>query len=130
MGIRVALALLGAFHILGGMVMIVSPDIWYVTAPGVTMTGPYNFHFIVDIGLIFVASGAGMMLSLRNGMAAFVLAGAIWPALHALFHMLLWMHHGLPMDAKIAFAETVLVAGVGLAGLALAWVHAKRNGAI
>ena len=37
--------------------MLVSPEHWYFSVPGVTTTGPFNQHFIRDIGLIFLFVG-------------------------------------------------------------------------
>ncbi len=128
--VRIFLVVLGAFHALNGLTMIVSPEGWYVLVPGVTMTGPANVHFIIDIGLAFLASGAGMMLGARARWAAFALAGAVWPALHALFHVTLWLHHGFPSDGQIAFSEVVLVLGVSALGLVLGWMRAKREGVV
>ncbi len=37
--------------------MLAVPADWYFAVPGVTTTGPFNQHFIRDIGLIFVLIG-------------------------------------------------------------------------
>jgi phage-related tail protein len=81
-----------------------------------------NHHFIVDIGLAFSASGAGLLFTLRAGRAAaaFVLAGATWPALHALLHMFEWLGHGVPPDPGAAATEGLGDIVVGLIGLAVA----------
>ena len=39
---------------LNGAFMLVAPGPWYETVPGVTGTGPFNPHFIRDIGRDFV----------------------------------------------------------------------------
>ena len=49
--------------------MLTAPENWYAGVPGVTMAGPINLHFITDIGLAFLASGAGVMLGARKGFA-------------------------------------------------------------
>ena len=81
-----------------------------------------NHHFIVDIGLAFSASGAGLLFIFRAGRAtaAFVLAGAIWPALHAIFHIIQRLSHGVPPGASAAAGEGLGVIVIGLLGLALA----------
>jgi hypothetical protein len=58
---RGLLSLLGLFHQPNGLFMIADTEAWYLTAPGVSQTGPMNPHFIVDIGLAFAASGAGAL---------------------------------------------------------------------
>ena len=81
-----------------------------------------NHHFIVDIGLALSASGAGLLLTLRAGRAAaaFVLAGATWPAPHATSHIIEWLSNGVPPDPRAATAEGLGVIVVGLLGPALA----------
>lgn len=126
MPLRVLLVLLGLIHLANGLFMISAPASWYAAAPGVSDTGPMNPHFIVDIGLIFVASGAGMAMGMFSGRpaAAFALAGATWPALHALFHIFEWIADGFPRDPRIAATEAVGVVFVGLLGVALAIARA------
>jgi len=80
--------LLGLGGVANGIFMLLSPTDWYFAVPGVTSTGPFNQHFIRDIGLIFMLLGAALLVgvvrpSLRVpfwGMAA------IWLSGHALFH--------------------------------------------
>ena len=49
--------LMGVLGIANGIFMLVSPEDWYVAVPGVTDTGPFNQHFVRDIGLIFLLLG-------------------------------------------------------------------------
>ena len=49
-----------------GMFMLAKPANWYFAVPGVTTTGPFNQHFLRDIGLIFVLIGAHVV-DLENG---------------------------------------------------------------
>src|SRR5881398_3514893 len=95
MAIRLILLLLGVFHLVNGLWMVVSPHGWYAGIPGVSMTGPSNDHFIADIGLAFIASGIGMVMGFaaRTINAAFALAGSVWPMLHALLHIWVWIGH-------------------------------------
>ncbi|MEN3975716.1 hypothetical protein [Emcibacter sp. SYSU 3D8] len=80
--------LLGLGAAANGLFMLVSPAAWYFTVPGVTTTGPFNQHFIRDIGLIFLLLGgafiAGAVLP-RHRIAAWG-ASSLWLAGHALFH--------------------------------------------
>ncbi len=48
-----AAVLMGLAAAANGLLMLESPAQWYLWVPGVTTTGPYNQHFIRDIGLIF-----------------------------------------------------------------------------
>lgn len=86
----VGLALaLGLGGVVNGVFMLVSPAAWYFTVPGVTTTGPFNQHFIRDIGLIFLLLGgafiAGAALP-RYRVAAWAVT-SLWLAGHALFHL-------------------------------------------
>jgi hypothetical protein len=129
---RTILLLLGLLHMANGLWMLAAPEAWYAAIPGVAMTGPINHHFIQDIGLAFMASGAGMALAFRPGAvtAALALAGATWPMLHALLHIWGWLAHGFPADAHVATSELVGVVLVSAAGFALAWVNARKAGAV
>ena len=127
--VRLLLLLLGILHIANGLFMLVAPADWYMSVPGVTATGPFNPHFILDIGMAFVASGAGLMLGAQRNAAAAILpcAGAAWPALHALIHIDGWLMHGFPADPQIAMSEVVGVAGLAALGVALAWLRLREG---
>ncbi len=45
-----------------GLFMLASPADWYFSVPGVTTTGPFNQHFVRDIGLIFLFVGTAFLL--------------------------------------------------------------------
>ncbi|WP_026597293.1 hypothetical protein [Methylobacterium sp. 77] len=79
---------LGAGLVGNGIFMLISPEAWYFAVPGVTSTGPFNQHFLRDIGLIFVLIGAGFVFgAVRSGSRALLWSmGAIWLSGHALFH--------------------------------------------
>ncbi len=63
---RILLLLIGAFYFVNGLVMLAVPENWYQVTPGVSMTGPYNWHFIIDIALIYMISGAAAMWGVRS----------------------------------------------------------------
>jgi hypothetical protein len=129
---RGLLGLLGLFHLINGLWMLLAPESWYAAVPGVTLEGPFNHHFIGDIGFAFIASGAGMLMAFRHGVAAaaFVLAGATWPALHACFHVWEWITDGLPSDPHILVSTGIGVITVSFRGFALAGVRAKQVGVV
>lgn len=129
MFVRVSLVVLGLIHLINGLYMLVAPAAWYASVPGVTATGPFNHHFITDIGFAFAASGVGMIAGFRPGRTAgaFAFAGATWPTLHALFHSWEWMSHGLPSDIGPLISTAIGVMGVSFAGLALAWVRLRQD---
>lgn len=88
---RTCLALaivLGVAAEANGLFMLVSPGGWYAAVPGVTTTGPFNQHFIRDIGLIFLLLGGGLLLGAAQPRLRSLLwtATAVWLSGHALFH--------------------------------------------
>jgi hypothetical protein len=80
---------LGGAAIANGMYMLVAPESWYVAVPGVTTTGPFNQHFVRDIGLVFLFLGAAFLLGAARADVRVASWGAasIWLAGHALFHV-------------------------------------------
>jgi hypothetical protein len=80
--------LLGILLGANGIFMLVSPTNWYFAVPGVTSTGPFNQHFLRDIGLIFLLiSGAYLVGAARPHMRVLLWAApTLWLAGHALFH--------------------------------------------
>ena len=81
--------LLGVALIANGVFMLVAPESWYFAVPGVTSTGPFNQHFVRDIGLIFLLlSGAFLVGAARPGYRVMLWAAAsLWLSGHALFHL-------------------------------------------
>lgn len=78
----------GLAAVANGAFMLVSPMDWYLAVPGVTTTGPFNQHFIRDIGMIFVFLGAAFLTGAAMPRYRVVLwsASTLWLAAHALFH--------------------------------------------
>ena len=80
--------LLGVAAIANGIYMLASPEEWYFAVPGVTTTGPFNQHFVRDIGLIFLFLGGAFLVGAARPelRVAFWAAASIWLSGHALFH--------------------------------------------
>jgi hypothetical protein len=78
----------GTLAILNGLFMLIAPAHWYFAVPGVTTTGPYNQHFIRDIGLIFLFVGTAFLLGAVRPQYRVILwaAPTLWLGAHALFH--------------------------------------------
>ena len=79
---------LGVAAIANGIFMLVAPESWYFAVPGVTTTGPFNQHFVRDIGLIFLLLGGAFLLGAAQPHVRVISWGAasIWLSGHALFH--------------------------------------------
>ena len=82
-------ALLGVALIANGVFMLVALADWYVAVPGVTATGPFNQHFLRDIGLIFLLLGGAFVVGAAQPHLRVALwaAPSIWLTGHALFHL-------------------------------------------
>ena len=79
---------LGAASEANGLFMLALPESWYFAVPGVTTTGPFNQHFIRDIGLIFLFLGTAFLIGVALPRYRIVLwaASTLWLWGHALFH--------------------------------------------
>ena len=79
---------LGVAAIANGVYMLAAPEDWYFAVPGVTTTGPFNQHFVRDIGLIFLFLGGAFLVGAAQPQWRVLLWGgaSIWLAGHALFH--------------------------------------------
>jgi len=85
---KITAALLGVMHALNGLMMLLAGQRWYQMVPGVTHTGPFNPHFVADIGAAYLA--AGMALAARAWRVDYwpaAVAGAGFLGLHAVIHL-------------------------------------------
>ena len=71
------------------MAMLASPQWWYGAVPGVTGTGPFNLHFIRDIGMAYLVVAGGLgWFAWRPGQGwAALVAAAAFLSLHSLVHV-------------------------------------------
>jgi hypothetical protein len=131
MVVRLLLAVLGAFHLANGLAMLFAPSAWAAAVVHLGAPDHLHFHFIADIGMAFAASGAGLLLGARKGTtaAAFAIAGATWPFLHALIHAREWIMRGPPAATGDLVSEGVAVILVGVLGVALAWMRSREGDA-
>jgi uncharacterized protein YjeT (DUF2065 family) len=74
--------------VVNGGAMLVFPETWFGLIPSVADTGPFNPHFVRDVGSAYLVAGGGLIwfwLDKRARPAA--VAGAAFLALHALVHV-------------------------------------------
>ena len=81
------------FYLFTGIYLAALPHHFYHNAPGVTDTGPYNSHFIRDVGFAFTLSALAIAYGVRNELKPLVLFGASWLVTHGIFHLVLWLGH-------------------------------------
>lgn len=84
---RAIAGVLGLGAAANGAFMLAAGRAWYEAVPGVAHTGPFNPHFVADIGAAYLAGGLAL--------AARAWRGRYWPAaiagvgfflLHAIIH--------------------------------------------
>ena len=125
MVVRWGLMILGLFHLVNGLAMLAVPGAWAAQVVHLAVLDHLHRHFIADIGMAFLASGAGLLLGGRN--AIWAVAGAAWPALHALLHIEEWTMTGPPAATGDLLREGLGVIVAGALGVALAWARMRQG---
>ncbi len=95
---RTILYAIGGLYVLTAIYMFLAPQSFYDLTPGVAMMGPFNLHFIRDAGLAFLVSGGALVWGAAKQDRTALVLGALWPCLHAAFHIWIWFGRGLPVD--------------------------------
>jgi hypothetical protein len=89
---------LGIYYTLLGFYLLFAPLHFYETTPGVSMMGAYNNHFIIDISFAFLSSGIAVQLGVIRSNKLALMIGALWPLMHALFHLTIWAKRDFIVD--------------------------------
>jgi hypothetical protein len=117
MGLRILYFLFGLLSAINGLWMLTAPESWYTDLPaGVPDTGPYNGHFIRDLGLVFVLIGVGFFwaaMKLHQSRPILFVITLFFVG-HALLHLLDLLSARLPhthwkMDTPAVFLPAVLL---------------------
>ena len=89
------LIIIAILYMANGLIMLAAPLLWYQLTPGVVETGPFNSHFIRDIGLAFVGASCSALLifSTQYKKFAIIAAPIIFIGGHGAFHLLEFFHH-------------------------------------
>lgn len=115
---RIVLGAIGIAWLATGAYILAAPQAFYAQTPGLSAMGPFSAHFITDVALALTASGAIAAWAAYKASATLAIAATVWPSLHALFHLQIWAHRGLPLDAAFVFDGLAVVAPAALAGWA------------
>ena len=101
--------------------MLADPAGWYATVPGVPNTGPFNPHFVRDIGVAYLTLTGLLALAAWRPRWAFplLLAVTLYLGLHAGLHLWDIAAARLPLDHLLVDAP-----GVFLPVLFFAWLAA------
>lgn len=118
---RILAAILAAVLGANGVAMLAAGAWWYGAVPGVTMTGPYNPHFVKDIGAAYLVVAASLTWRAARpaaGQGALV-ASAGFLVLHGLIHiadaaMGMNMASDLLRDAAGVYAPALIAAWLAL----------------
>ncbi len=96
--------------VVNALAMLIAPEVWYELTPGASDTGPFNVHFVRDIGIAYLAVGVGLWLGVTNhrlqalsgALVAMVFVGG-----HAVFHFIeMFAHH---VDSTSAVRDLILI---------------------
>lgn len=118
---RIVAGLLALLLGANALAQLFSPLWWYGVVPGVTETGPFNPHFVQDIGAAYLVTALGLAWFAWKGRAAWpALVGATaFLVLHAAIHLVGAAHpHGLHDLARD-------LPGVFLPALLCLWLAAR-----
>lgn len=87
--VRAISAVLGVILGLNGLIMLFAGLWWYGLVPGVTATGPYNPHFVRDIGAAYLVAAASLGAYAARPAKAWpaLVAAAGFLTLHACIHV-------------------------------------------
>ena len=110
--------ILGIGLALNALWMFALPAAWYAAVPGVPQTGPFNPHFVRDIGAAYLVAAAALLSFAASAQARpAAQAGAAFLTLHALVH--LWdaaagreQAHQFLLDLVFIFLPAVLAAWI------------------
>lgn len=122
---RWILLVVGAISIGNALWMLVGPMHWYTDLPAaVPDTGPFNPHFVRDIGCAFLATGIALVWAERSPRYRFPLTaiGAVFLAAHALLHAYDTLRGALGHDHWL-----LDLPGVYLPGLLLPWLALRLS---
>ena len=85
---RVVAIALGIGGAANGAFMLIAPPLWYDSVPGLAHTGPFNPHFVSDIGVAYVVASLALLArAWRPRYWPAAIAGAAFMCGHAIIHV-------------------------------------------
>lgn len=85
---RIVAGAMGALSVLTGLMMLADGQHWYDSTRGVAATGPFNPHFVADVGAAFLAAGLALVAcAWRTRYWPAALAGSAFLVFHAAIHI-------------------------------------------
>lgn len=111
---RALSALLGGIAALNGAFMLGAGRRWFETTPGVADTGPFNPHFVADVGAAYLVAGFALLArAWRPRFWPAAAAGAAFFCGHAAIHVVSLLR-GHSHHAGFELALVVLPAALSL----------------
>ncbi|HZR77474.1 hypothetical protein [Bradyrhizobium sp.] len=85
---RVLAAVLAILNVGNGLLMLFAGPFWFQSVPGAADTGPFNPHFVQDVGAAFLVAGLALAVrAWRPALWPVALAGAAFLVFHGLIHL-------------------------------------------
>lgn len=85
---RILAGAIGLTGALNGAFMLIDGARWYDSVPGLAHTGPFNPHFVADIGAAYLVAGLALIARAWRGRYwPAAVAGAGFMVAHALIHV-------------------------------------------
>lgn len=85
---RIAAIALGIGGAANGLFMLLAPPLWYDSVPGLAHTGPFNPHFVSDIGVAYLVASISLIVrAWRPRYWPSAVAGAAFMCGHAIIHV-------------------------------------------
>lgn len=100
------------FNLANGLMMLIAPMTWYELTPGASDSGPFNVHFVRDIGIAFTAAGAGLWLAVGNAAwkpASAAIVAMIFLGGHGILHFVEMFAHHLDLGAALRDAALIVI---------------------
>lgn len=118
---RILAAALGVVLAVTGLTQLTAPFAFYNATPGAAATGPFNPHFVRDVGAAFITAAAGILAFAWRPHAArpALLMSASFLVLHAAVHLFDAVCGARPLQDSLRDLGVHLMALAAL-GLALA----------
>lgn len=115
--LRVLYSIFAILTLINGIWMLAAPESWYKDLPAaVPDTGPYNGHFIRDLGIVFVLIAVGFLwcAARLHQSKPVLLAITIFFVGHAILHILDLLQSRLPhshwsIDAPAVFLPALVL---------------------
>jgi hypothetical protein len=107
-------AIVGAFNAANGLVMLFAGSAWWNSVPGVPDTGPFNPHFVQDVGAAFLVAGLALAArAWRPALWPAAVAGSSFLVAHAVIHLIM-IASGHDHHAAADLATVILPAALAL----------------